>query len=639
MTYLFSLNFSAFSLTMQWAKPDLSHHCTETTMSVLSLCNFGVESPHLLAIGGNLGTIDVIDLKNRSSLASFVEMHQSNVLGVEFHHKDHLISYDNFDFLHIDLETSNRSQIFGTEKSVNGFTFSSANSPIIAFSNENLYLCDLRSAPTELMENPRGEITELCLLPDDFTLTAIQAKSLVITDLRRPDKFYSLNLPQSFEKLTCNSHYLAAISSDPVLYSFELPLCPAIPKQLLVFDSGYIIKPSFFGDLILTPDASGAIYAIEPETVEIDVLTVDQQGPIVSITSNSSEIAISYEDDIYVFSSFPFEDNLIRPRIDDEDDLFFPSDFVEEEEEQSDWTTQNNEIVIESGECTYEKYGYFDQQIFVCYTCMAKENGRLFGICEQCAKICHDGHDVHAIGSRRRFRCDCGNDRAHGNCRNMFEPKTTENPRNHYNHNFNEKWCYCDKPDDRTEPMVQCICCDDWYHHTCIGMYSENRCILLEMFPQLDDWVFVCNNCSDTRLKFLNGFRDGEIPSEIREYVYEMQRDFGIDPNDGDENKEGVGFRLLGGRWISKEQFSSFAGKYEEYDKEFGDFDTTEEDLALPKTKKQEAFAKIFKDLYTNMFRNVSGNNRTIIQRSDVQEAISQSVSRFMRQQRDPDEE
>ena len=156
-----------------WSFPTLSHHCSETTMSMLSLCNTGVEPPHLLAIGGNLGTIDVVDLENRKSLASFVEMHQNNVLGVEFYDVNHLISFDSNDFLYIDLETSNRSEIFGDERSIIDFTFSSRTSPIISLTNEKLYLCDLRTNPVELMNNEYEAIKNICLLKDDNTLIGL----------------------------------------------------------------------------------------------------------------------------------------------------------------------------------------------------------------------------------------------------------------------------------------------------------------------------------------------------------------------------------------------------------------------------------------------------------------------------------
>lgn len=612
-----------------WSFPTLSHHCSETTMSMLSLCNTGVEPPHLLAIGGNLGTIDVVDLENRKSLASFVEMHQNNVLGVEFYDVNHLISFDSNDFLYIDLETSNRSEIFGDERSIIDFTFSSRTSPIISLTNEKLYLCDLRTNPVELMNNEYEAIKNICLLKDDNTLIGLRNQQLVLTDIRKPEKFYSLGIKQMFKTINCNNNYLAGVSDDSVLYSLELPLCPPEPKMLMQFSCHYFIKPSFVDDLILIPDSDGAVYAVNPETSDINILEVPQNGIIVSIASNTSEIAVSLEDDIYVFSHFSYEDNLIKPN-DDDDDLF---NELYEEEEVSDWAQQDNSIVSESGECTYEKYGYCEQQIYVCRTCMEKQGGRMFGICEQCAKNCHDGHDVHHIGIRRRFRCDCGNDIAHGNCKNMLEPKTKSNPHNYYNHNFYEKWCICNQIDDRTKPMVQCICCNDWFHHTCIGFYSENQCIILSEFHELDNWVFVCNECIEKRLTFLDKYPDDEIPPIIRPYIKEMQKDFMVKDN-GDPKKEGVGFRILGGRWISSDQFWSFLGKEDEFDKEFGELDTKEEDLQLPKTTKQAPYVKVFRDLYTNLFRQVTQDNRTIIQSSDVHRAFNESILKLMRERR-----
>ena len=40
------------------------------------------------------------------------------------------------------------------------------------------------------------------------------------------------------------------------------------------------------------------------------------------------------------------------------------------------------------------------------------------------------------------------------------------NARNAYNHNYKDRWCYCDGPEEL--PMIQCIGCQDWYHGRCI---------------------------------------------------------------------------------------------------------------------------------------------------------------------------
>lgn len=39
------------------------------------------------------------------------------------------------------------------------------------------------------------------------------------------------------------------------------------------------------------------------------------------------------------------------------------------------------------------------------------------------------------------------------------------NPAMHFNHNWRDRWCYCDK--EERLPMVQCVQCCDWFHEDC----------------------------------------------------------------------------------------------------------------------------------------------------------------------------
>jgi E3 ubiquitin-protein ligase UBR7 len=64
------------------------------------------------------------------------------------------------------------------------------------------------------------------------------------------------------------------------------------------------------------------------------------------------------------------------------------------------------------------------------------------------------------------------------------------NMKNHYNHNFEGRFCDCDQVydvDAEEGTMFQCLVCEDWFHEKCIG---EGR------VPDQDDFDgFVCKNC------------------------------------------------------------------------------------------------------------------------------------------------
>jgi hypothetical protein len=122
----------------------------------------------------------------------------------------------------------------------------------------------------------------------------------------------------------------------------------------------------------------------------------------------------------------------------------------------------------------------------------------------------------------------------------------------------------------------------------------------------------------------------------IADFVEELRRDYGLEFT-GDSELEGVGFRILGGRWISKEQFWTFKG-VPEFDALFGKLETAEEDAALPLSRGQAEFAQIFRDLYRGVFARVEGSGRTLIQSSDVREALRESVDRALQRRRDRDD-
>ncbi|CAL8076168.1 unnamed protein product [Orchesella dallaii] len=64
-------------------------------------------------------------------------------------------------------------------------------------------------------------------------------------------------------------------------------------------------------------------------------------------------------------------------------------------------------------DCTYAN-GYMKRQtVHICLTCKPTGTESLAqgGICTACALECHKDHQVTPIGTRRLFRCDCGNAR------------------------------------------------------------------------------------------------------------------------------------------------------------------------------------------------------------------------------------
>lgn len=252
----------------------------------------------------------------------------------------------------------------------------------------------------------------------------------------------------------------------------------------------------------------------------------------------------------------------------------------------------------------------------------------------------------------------------------MVEPKVSENTLNRYNHNFHLRWCICDGLD--IPPMVQCICCDDWFHHKCIGFFSNLRCIVLDETPCLSDWIFVCNECIAHRLEFLDEFPDADPPEAIRDFVLELQTDYGIKPfterpnhgkieteidlegeNNGSEKveslsemkarlmRDGFGFTIFGGKWVPKDEFFKFKGE-PEFDAEFAKIDPTEEDRQLPVSFRQKEIARFMRKTYEDIFKRVSKDGRTVIQKSDTDAVLGKNASQLLmdrRRSRDHDDD
>ena len=94
------------------------------------------------------------------------------------------------------------------------------------------------------------------------------------------------------------------------------------------------------------------------------------------------------------------------------------------------------------------------------------------GVCYGCYLRCHLEHKVVELYFKHRFRCDCGT--AMAGCACEFDglgvPRGPCNSGNRYGHNYEGRFCWCDRPYDPQHDscMVQCAACEDWFHDTCI---------------------------------------------------------------------------------------------------------------------------------------------------------------------------
>ena len=125
--------------------------------------------------------------------------------------------------------------------------------------------------------------------------------------------------------------------------------------------------------------------------------------------------------------------------------------------------------------CTYNK-GYITQECFVCMTCFQETKKRAV-ICLGCSIKCHDdNHDIAPIGFKRHIRCDCGNNNFYlEKKKKKKEEIEYDNQENVYNHNMENKYCFCDEEDDGNSTMAQCFFCEDWFHKEHLNIYGINK--------------------------------------------------------------------------------------------------------------------------------------------------------------------
>ncbi|OAP58330.1 hypothetical protein AYL99_07420 [Fonsecaea erecta] len=139
--------------------------------------------------------------------------------------------------------------------------------------------------------------------------------------------------------------------------------------------------------------------------------------------------------------------------------------------------------------------GPLRQNVFACLTCnpppaSAAQVYTPAGVCYACSISCHGEHTLVELFARRDFVCDCGTSRlpSTSSCTLRLDPVTgnrgvhSQEPHkgNHYNHNFQNRFCACgEEYDAETEKgtMFQCLglgtvdsggCGEDWYHPECL---------------------------------------------------------------------------------------------------------------------------------------------------------------------------
>jgi len=160
--------------------------------------------------------------------------------------------------------------------------------------------------------------------------------------------------------------------------------------------------------------------------------------------------------------------------------------------------------------CTYIMGYMVRQAVFSCKTCdPMTENPS--GVCYACSLSCHHEHNLVELYTKRNFKCDCGNSKFTGFKCKLQETKIDVNENNKYNHNFEGKYCTCNRPypdpdDEVDDEMIQCIACEDWFHSRHLGClppmsYEEMVCdCCVVKFPFLLKYKQL-TECPSTKLE------------------------------------------------------------------------------------------------------------------------------------------
>ncbi len=210
--------------------------------------------------------------------------------------------------------------------------------------------------------------------------------------------------------------------------------------------------------------------------------------------------------------------------------------------------------------CTYNK-GYITQECFVCLTCFLETKKRAI-LCLGCSVKCHDdNHEIVPIGFKRNMRCDCGNNNYFVECKlKKKEEIEYDNPGNIYNHNMENKYCFCNMEDDGNSTMAQCFFCEDWFHKEHLYIFGdkkseknkfpnnyekngenekkedENKDNDKDSWDELPMLDLVCKNCVISLKDIIIGYDlkeilYGLIPKEKNHIIH-------LDESDNDKNEE-----------------------------------------------------------------------------------------------------
>ena len=188
--------------------------------------------------------------------------------------------------------------------------------------------------------------------------------------------------------------------------------------------------------------------------------------------------------------------------------------------------------------CTYNK-GYITQECFACMTCFQETKKRAV-LCLGCSIKCHeDNHDIVPIGFKRHIRCDCGNTNFLLDCK--FKKKEEieyDNPENVYNHNMENKYCFCDEEDDGNSTMAQCFFCEDWFHKEHLNIFGIN--LENEKEEDLPPMDLTCKNCVKKLRDILKGYN-------LKKIIYGLMPKDHIKTIDlNEDNNENKSLELLG---------------------------------------------------------------------------------------------
>lgn len=152
--------------------------------------------------------------------------------------------------------------------------------------------------------------------------------------------------------------------------------------------------------------------------------------------------------------------------------------------------------------------------MYACKTCADETGIWQAGICLACSYVCHDKHELFELYTKRAFKCDCGIESKFPGkkCSLIADKDAGDNAHNQYNQNFQGKYCTCERPypdpEDTTEDeMIQCISCEDWFHHRHLvgdspdnDDYSEIICHkCMSNLPFL--WFYYTRHTSSKRVK------------------------------------------------------------------------------------------------------------------------------------------